>query len=102
MERQLGQVRAARPWRDEVRTKGEERQDAGGRALIDQEAEQLQGGRIDPVQVFHDKQQGLLRCPAQQGRQNGLQGFLLLLLGSHVQGGVAAAQRYGEESGKER
>jgi len=28
--------------------------------LIDQEAEQLKRGRIDPVQVFHHKEHGLL------------------------------------------
>jgi hypothetical protein len=33
-------------------------------ALIDQETEQLQRGRIDPVQVFHNKEQGLLRGDA--------------------------------------
>ena len=54
------------------------------------------------MQVFHDKQQGLLRRPAQQERQEGLQGLLLLLLGRHVQGSIAAAQRDGEEAGKER
>jgi hypothetical protein len=55
----------ARPGRAEVRPKGEQRQDAGGGALIDQEAEQLQRGRIDPVQVFHDKEHGLLGGDAQ-------------------------------------
>jgi hypothetical protein len=49
--------------------------------LIDQEAEQLQRGRIDPVQVLHDKEHRLLRSDAQQDGQQGVQGLLLLLLG---------------------
>ena len=99
--RHLGEVRAPRPWRTEVRTKGAQRQDAGGGALIDQEAEKLQRGRIDPVQVFHDKEHGLLRGDAQQDRQQGVQRLLLLLLGRHGQGGIVRGQRQGEQGGQE-
>jgi hypothetical protein len=48
--------------------------------LIHEEIEQFQGGRIDPVQVFHNKEHRLLRGDAQQDRQQGVQGLLLLLL----------------------
>ena len=72
---------APRPGRAEVGPKGQQGQDAGGGALIDQQAEKLQRGRIDPVQVFHDKEHGLLRGNAQQDRQQRVQRPLLLLRG---------------------
>ena len=81
MDRDLGEVGAPRPGRGEVRTKGAQHQDAGRGALVDQETEQLDRGRIDPVQVFHDKEHGLLGRNAQQERQQGVQELLLLLLG---------------------
>ena len=100
-QRHLGEVRAPRPGGAEVGTKGQQRQDAGGGALIDQEAEQLQRGRIDPVQVFHDEEHRLLGGDAQQDRQEGVQGLLLLLLGRYSQGGIVRGQREREERGKE-
>ena len=54
------------------------------------------------MQVFHDKEQGLLRGDAQQDRQQGLEGLLLLRLGRHGQGGIIRRQWQGEEDGKER
>jgi hypothetical protein len=39
------------------------------------------------VQIFHHKQDGLLRSNAQQDRQEGVQD-LLLLLGGRSQGGI--------------
>src|SRR5262245_41834322 len=92
-------MRSSRPRWAEVGTKGQQRQDTGGRALVDQEAEKLQRRRIDPVQVFHDKEHGLLGRNAQQRRQESLQGLLLLLLRRHGQGGIVSSQRYGEQGG---
>src|SRR5262249_40841040 len=89
------------PGRAEVRTKGKQRQDADRGALINQETEQLQRGRIDPVQVFHDKEHWLLRRNAEEDGQEGVQGLLPLLLRRHMYGGIVSAQRQGEESGKE-
>ena len=83
MERDLGEVRAPRPEWAEVGTKGPQCQDASRGALIDQESEKFQGRRIDPVQVFHDKEQGLLGGNAPHDRQEGVQRLLLLLLGRH-------------------
>jgi hypothetical protein len=80
------------PGRGEVGPTGQQRQDTGGGALIDQETEEFQRRRIDPVQVFHDKEQGLLRGDVQQDRQQGLEGLLLLLLGRHGQGGIISRQ----------
>jgi hypothetical protein len=102
MQRHLGKVRAPGPGRAEVGPKGEQRQDAGGGALIDQEAEQLQRGRIDPVQIFHDQEHGLLGRNAQLDRQEGVQGLLLLLLGRHSHRGIVSSQREGEQGGKKR
>src|SRR5262245_31238391 len=102
MQRHLGEMRAPSPGRAEVRTKGPQGQDAGNRALIDQETQKLQRRRIDPVQVFHDKEHGPLRRKAQQDRQQDLEGLLLLLLGREVQGGVVGGQRERQEGGKER
>src|SRR6266567_3929566 len=56
--------------------------------FLKRSTKQLQRGRIDPVQVFHDKEHGLLGRNAQQRRQEGLEGLLLLLLGSESQGGI--------------
>jgi hypothetical protein len=81
VQRHLGEVGAPRPGRAEVRAKGQERQDARGRGLINKETEQLQRRRIDPVQVFHDKQHWLLGGGVQHHGQESVQGLLLLLLG---------------------
>jgi hypothetical protein len=56
----------------------------GGRALIDEEAEEFQRGRIDPVQVFHHQEDRLLGGHTQQDRQQGVQKLPLVLLGSEV------------------
>jgi hypothetical protein len=100
--RDLSEVRSTRPGRAEVGPTGQQRQDAGGGALVDQEAEEFQRGRIDPVQVFHDQEQGLLGGDAQRDRQQGVQRLLLLLLGRYGQGGIVGAQRHGEQGGKQR
>ena len=63
--RHLGEVRAPYPGWAEVGPKGQQRQDASRGALIDQETEQLQRGRINPVQILHDKEHGLLGGNAQ-------------------------------------
>jgi hypothetical protein len=97
----LGEVRAPRPGRAEVGPKGPQRQEAGGGALVDQEGEEFQRGRINPVQVFHDKEHRLLGGDAQQDRQEGVQGHLLLLFRRHSQGGIVSSQREREESGQE-
>jgi hypothetical protein len=102
IDRDLGEVGTPRPGRDEVRTKGEQGEDTGGGALVDQEAEQFQRGGIDPMQVFHHKEHRLLGRNAQQDRQESVQRSLLLLLGRPGQGGVVGGQWEGEEGGQER
>ena len=100
-QRHLDQVRATDPGRAEVGAKGEQRQDQGGGTLVDHEAEALQRRGIDPMEVFHDEEHRLLGGDAQQDRQEGLQGLLLLLLGREGQGSVVGGQRQGKEGGKE-
>jgi hypothetical protein len=53
------------------------------------------------VQIFHHKEHGLLRGNAQQDRQQGVQGPLLLLLGRQGQGGILGRQWEGEQRSKE-
>jgi hypothetical protein len=53
------------------------------------------------VQIFHHKEHGPLRGDAQQDRQQGLEGPLLVLLGRHQQGRIVGGQRQGEQGGKE-
>ena len=64
IKRHIGEMRAPRPGRAEVGPTSQQHQHVCSGALIDQETEQLQRGRIDPVQVFHNKEQGLLRGDA--------------------------------------
>ena len=94
-------MRAPRPGRAEVRAKGPQRQDTGSGALIDQEAEEFQGRRIDPVQVLHDKEHRLLRGDAHEDREQGVQRLLLLLLRRHGQGHIVRGQREREQGSKE-
>ena len=100
-QRHLREMRAPGPGWTEVGPTGEQRQDAGGGALIDQEGEEFQGRRIDPVQVFHHKEHRLLGGDTQEHRQQGLQGLLLLLLGRYGQGGIVSRQREREEGSQE-
>ena len=69
--------------------------------MIDQETEQLQRGRIDPVEIFHDKEQGLPGRDAQQNAQQGLQGLLLLLRRRQVQRSISSRKREGEEGSEQ-
>ena len=69
--------------------------------MIDQQAEQLERGRIDPVQVFHNKEHWLLGSDPQQDGQEGVQGLLFLLRGRPGERGIGGGQRQGEERGKE-
>ena len=94
-------MRTPGPGWGEVRPKSPQRQDAGRGALINQQAEELQRGRIDPVQVFHDKEHGLLGRNAQQDGQQDLQGLLLVLLRRHRQRGIVCRQREREQRRQE-
>ena len=58
--RDLGEMCPPGPGGTEVGPTGKQGEDTGGGTLIHQESEQFQRGGIDPVQVFHDKEQGLL------------------------------------------
>jgi hypothetical protein len=69
--------------------------------LIDQQAEEVQRGRIDPVEIFHHKEHRLLRRNAQQDGQQRVEGLLLLLLGRHGQAHIVGTQLQGEEGGQE-
>jgi hypothetical protein len=81
-------VREHGPWRAEVWAKGQHDEDAGLGHLFDQRTEKLQRGGIDPMQVFHHKEDGLLFCFLPQPGQQGFKSFLLLPLGSEGERGV--------------
>ena len=97
VQRHLGEVGASRPRWAEVGPKGQQRQDAGCRALIDEQAEEFQRGRIDPVQVFYDQEDRLLGGHTQQDRQQGVQQLPLVLLGREALWGIGSRQQQSEE-----
>jgi hypothetical protein len=74
----MGQVCAQRPWRAERRAKGEQHEQVRGGRLVHQEVEKLQGGGVQPVQVFDDQQDPLSLHFTQQPHQQGFQGLLFL------------------------
>ena len=82
----LGQVRTSRPRRAEVGPKGQQHQDAGRGPLIDQEAEELERGGIDPVEVFHDKEHRLLDGDTEEDRQERMQGLCFCCAGDKGKG----------------
>jgi hypothetical protein len=59
-QRQLGEVGPGAPGHLKVRSCRHQQPEAGGRHLVEQQAQPLQRGRIDPVQVFDDQQDRLL------------------------------------------
>jgi hypothetical protein len=55
-----GQIRTRSPWRTKRGTCDQQHQESGSRGLVQQQRRQLQGGWIDPVHIFDDKQNGAL------------------------------------------
>jgi hypothetical protein len=60
--------------------------------LLNEQAQQLHGGGIDPVQVFHDEQDRLLLRFRIQPGQEGLQRFLTLPLRRQGKGWIGDGQ----------
>ena len=92
IERQRRDVRVARPRRAELGPVGEHRQDRQGAHPLDQQVEQLQGRRIDPVQVLVQLEHRAVAGEAGQLLDQDLEGALLLALRAEVQGRVALAR----------
>ena len=63
--------------------------------LLDQETQELQGGRICPVQVFKDEEDWLSLCQFKQDSDDAFERLLTLPLWRKVERGVAII-RYGE------
>ena len=62
-------MRAPAPRRRKLRPTGQQGQEPRRWPLVHQQGEELQGRRIDPVQVFHDKEDGLLLRQRQEPGQ---------------------------------
>src|SRR5215471_366866 len=70
--------------------------------LVNEQAQQLQGGGIEPVQVFHNEEDRLpLRFRVQPG-QNGLQRFLALSLWRQGERGIGGGQRKRQQRRQQR
>jgi hypothetical protein len=61
-ERELRDVRTLSPGRVELGPKGEQHQDRQVLHLLDQQIEQLEGRRVDPVKVLVDCENRLAGC----------------------------------------
>src|SRR5712691_11839458 len=68
------------PGRLKMWAAGQQGIDGSGWDLLDQKTKELQGGRISPVQIFQDKEHGVLLCQFEQDCHQSLQGFLSLAL----------------------
>ena len=79
---------APSPGRAEVGATGEQGQDTGSGALVNQECQELQRRGVHPMEIFHDEEHRLLGGNVHQDGQEGPQGLLLLLLGRHGQGRI--------------
>ena len=93
---------ARAPGRRKLGPTGQQTIQARRRALLHHQAEPLQRGRIDPVQVFDDEEHRLLLGLRQQPGQQGFEGFLLLPLGRQREGRILCRQRQREQRGKQR
>ena len=67
------------------------------RDLVEQNREEVEGRRINPVQVLHDEQHWLARGHSQQDRDHRLQRLLPLPLGAHRRQRIAIGGREREE-----
>ena len=91
-QRQGSEVCHHGPWGVKLRTRRQDETEAPLGALLNEQAQQLHGGGIDPVQVFHHEQDRLpLRFPVQPD-QEGLQRFLALPLRRQGEGWIGAGQ----------
>ena len=102
LQRHGGEMRAQAPRRLKLGPTGQQGQEPGRRPLLHQQGEELQRRGVDPVQVFHHKEDGLLLRQRQQPGQQGFQGFLLLPLGRQRQGRIATAGSGSDSSAAKR
>jgi hypothetical protein len=93
---------ARRPRRGGSRAEEEERHDAGSGQLLDDARQQLERGRIDPVQVLHGEEHGLTRRHADDERDQHLERPLLARLRREIEHGVAPRQRERQQLREQR
>ncbi len=58
VQRYRGHVRAHRPWRHELRAISQHVHHRNGRRLLDEKRQELERGRVRPVQVLPDDEDG--------------------------------------------
>jgi hypothetical protein len=87
-QRERGEMRHHRPGRAKLWARGQHHTEPCTRPLLDEQTQQLQGGRINPMQVFHDHQHRLPPRLRSKPGQQGLQSLLALSLGRQGQGGI--------------
>ena len=85
-----------------LRAHGQYQQQAGGRDVVQEQAEQLQGGRIGPVQVFPHGQHRLLRCFRQEPGDQRFLRLLLLALWTQGQRRIPLRYRERQQGGQQR
>jgi hypothetical protein len=96
IERQGGDVRVARPRRIELGPVGEHGQHRQGTHPLDEEVEQLQSRRVDPVHVLIQLEHRAVAGETRQLLDQEFERALLLPLGTEVQRRVALATRDSE------
>ena len=93
------QMRARRPGRGKLRAEREHVQHGGGRGLLDQQPQQLEGRGIGPVQVFPHGQHRLPGGFLQQPGHQRILGLLPLLLWGHAAGRIAFCGKWHGQQG---
>jgi hypothetical protein len=71
-------------------------------ALVDEQAQQLQRGRIHPVQVFHHHEDRLAPGFGVQPGQQEVKGALALPVRGQCQRGIGSRQRERQQGGQQR
>ena len=95
-------MRVAGPRRLELRPEGDHQQHGQALQALHREVEQLERGRVDPVRVLEDHQDGPARGEALELPQQSLEGPRLPLLRVELERRVALLRRDREEVGEER
>ena len=102
VERQVRQMREGLPGRDEIGPESQQQEDRLALRRGDEAADQVERGRVGPVQVFHHQQH---RCGAGKGGdlfEQHQQGLFQLPLRAHVERRIARLDRQIEHGAQQR
>ena len=84
-ERDVRHVRARAPRESALGTAGEEHQDARRRPLVDAQPEELEGRRVDPVEVVDEEHERTIGGEPQKQREDDLERPLAAALRGHLE-----------------